>query len=411
MSRRNQILLVLGLVALGLGLPGLLDRFVNGHINTAYGSGTPWALWVVFYVYFIGLSAGAFLISSMIYVFGFKQYEKVGKLALFTALVCLIVALLFISLDLGHIFRAWEVFLRPHFRSPMTWMVWLYALYFLILLGEIWFLMRRDLISMRSGTGIKEVIGRILSLGSRDVSETSYERDIKVVRVLGSIGVPVAIAFHGGVGALFAVLAAHPYWYTGLYPIMFLISALASGGALLTAITAFLLDGKGKYADVVVNLGRLVLIFLIIDIIIEFAEISVSLYGGSPAHVQPFLTQMFGPYWWTFWVLGIGMALVIPALILAFRSKSHLWVGSAALIAVVGFVGVRWNIVLPGFATELLPGLRLAYQDPRLAFVYSPTIMEWSVTIGLIGLAILLFILGYQLLPLLTRVEETKEVA
>ncbi len=406
MSSKVKILLVLAILGLLFGAPGLVDRFVNGHLHAGYGSATPWALWVVFYIYFIGLSAGAFLISSMIYVFGFKELEKVGKLALFTALVCLVVALLFISLDLGHIFRVYKFFVRANFSSPMVWMGILYSTYFLILLGEILFLMRRDLVRMSSEPGIRGVLGRLLSFGSKDLSEASYERDIKRVRILGTIGVPVAIAFHGGVGALFAVVAAHPYWYTGLFPIMFLISALASGGALLTALVAFLLDGKGEYREVVIKLGHLVLIFLFVDILMEIAEILVALYPGAPEHAEPLFAQLFGPYWFTFWIMGVGMALVGPALILAVKGKSPRWVGFAALVSAIGFVGVRWNIVLPGFVTELIPGIKTAYQEVQLAFQYSPTLSEWSVTAFLVGLWFLLFAIGFSALPLFSPSEK-----
>src|SRR3970282_1278391 len=74
-------------VALGLGLVGVFWRLTSGPEQAGYRSDIPWGLWVAAYVYFIGLSAGAFLISALVYVAGVKQLERIGKLALFTALV------------------------------------------------------------------------------------------------------------------------------------------------------------------------------------------------------------------------------------------------------------------------------------------------------------------------------------
>ncbi len=400
MTRRTWVILALIAVALLAGVPGLWDRFANGHVNTGYGSATPWALWVVFYIYFVGLSAGAFLISSLVYVFGFKQYERVGRVALFTALVCLVVALAFIALDLGHMYRAFEVYTTPEFASPMAWMIWLYTAYFVVLAGEILLLSRRELAEWSGRGGVRGAVGKVLSFGSRDLSDESHERDLRRVKVLGSIGVPVAVAFHGGVGALFAVQVAHPYWNTGVYPIMFLVSALASGGALLTAITAFVLNTDGSYSETVIALGRLVLVFLFVDILIALAEVIVNLYGDSLGHVEPFWAQMFGPNWWVYWVVGLGMALIGPAIVLALRPRDARLVGAVCLVAVIGFVGVRWNIVLPAFAHEMLPGLREAYQEGALAFDYAPTLTEWSVTVGLIGVWLLLFFAGWRFFPL-----------
>ncbi|MBM3134340.1 MAG: hypothetical protein FJZ89_03450 [Chloroflexi bacterium] len=236
MSKRIVFVLILGLVALAAGAFGMVDRIGMGLSHVAYGSPVPWALWVVFYIYFIGLSAGSFLVSSLIYVFGFKRFEAAGRLAIFTALVSLLTALIFIWVDLGRMERVFAVYLRPSFTSPLAWIVWLYTAYLFLLLSEAWFLMRRDFAQRSKGGGLKGTLYRLLALGIQEDSAAARAGDMKVVRVLGAIGVPLAIAFHGGTGAVFAVTVARAYWYSGLFPIMFLVSALASGGALLTQL-------------------------------------------------------------------------------------------------------------------------------------------------------------------------------
>ena len=127
MGKRALIIAIIGLLLLLVGLPGLVDRLTHGMLNVGYGTPVPWAMWVAVYIYFIGLSAGAFLISSLVYVFGMKQFERIGRLALFTALVCLLTALLFIWFDLGHMERFFFVFTRPSFTSLLVWIVWLYT--------------------------------------------------------------------------------------------------------------------------------------------------------------------------------------------------------------------------------------------------------------------------------------------
>ncbi|HLF08705.1 MAG TPA: NrfD/PsrC family molybdoenzyme membrane anchor subunit, partial [Dehalococcoidia bacterium] len=95
-SQRN-LAIPLGIVwlaALAVGLVGVSQRLLSGHELANYTSSIPWGLWVAAYVYFVGLSAGSFLLSALIYVFGLKRLEPIGKLALFTALVALIAALL-----------------------------------------------------------------------------------------------------------------------------------------------------------------------------------------------------------------------------------------------------------------------------------------------------------------------------
>ncbi len=408
MGKRALIIGIIGAILFLIGLPGLVDRLSYGLLNVGYGSPIPWAMWVAVYIYFIGLSAGAFLLSSLVYVFGMRRFERIGRLALFTALACLLTALLFIWFDLGHMERFWEVFLHPNFTSLLTWIVWLYTIYLFLLLAETWFVMRESFVKGSREKGFKGALYRFLTFGVRDVSPRSLERDRKVVRVLGTIGVPLAIAFHGGTGTVFAVTMARAYWYTGLLPILFLVSALASGGALLTFIVAFAVpNGLSEHRDELLGLGQLLLLLLFVDFLMEISEIIVSLYGTSPAHNLPVKEQLFGSNWWIFWILGMGMALVIPMLILLFPGrKSPLWTGIAAVLSTIGFTGIRWNIVLPGFAVEELPGLGKSFLEPHWVYgFYVPSLMEWQITLLSISIGILILALGFWLLPL--RAEET----
>jgi Ni/Fe-hydrogenase subunit HybB-like protein len=82
--------------------------------------------------------------------------------------------------------------------------------------------------------------------------------------------------------------------------------------------------------------------------------------------------------------------------------RSGLAVGLVALLSAICFIGIRWNIVLPGFALPELPGLEYALVEPHLNYLarYTPTIMEWQVSAFAIGIALILFAVGYHLLPL-----------
>ena len=56
-----------------VGFAGWYDRLVHGHLNANYGSVVTWGLWVAAYIYLSGLSAGSFLISSLVYVFNLNS--------------------------------------------------------------------------------------------------------------------------------------------------------------------------------------------------------------------------------------------------------------------------------------------------------------------------------------------------
>lgn len=398
----KRVWVALWLAVLALGLVGVYQRLAYGHAAAGYTSYVPWGLWVALYICLIGLSAGAFLLSTLVYVFGLKSLERIGRLSLFTALVTLVAALLAIWFDLGHMGRFWKVFLRPNFGSLMAWMVWLYTAYFLVLVGELWSAMRADLVRLSDRQGPQARVARALTFGNRDLSRAALENDARRLRLLGTIGVPLAVAFHGGVGALFAVVEARPYWNSALLPILFLVSALTSGGALLTFVVAFLSPDKGTEAHrhTVRYLGRLTLGLLVLDLILELSEFLVGLYTTIPSHGGPIHWIISGPNWWSFWLVTVLGGAVIPIVLLTRRSASVSQVGVAGLLISVSFIAVRLNIVVPGLIVPPLSGLATAYVEPRLAFHYAPTVTEWLVTLFILAVGVGLFYLGYNKLPI-----------
>lgn len=409
---------VVWLAAFVAGLAGVGLRLTSGHELANYTSSIPWGLWVAAYVYLVGLSAGSFLLSAMIYVFGFRRLEPIGKLALFTALVSLLAALLTIWMDIGHMERFYFVFTRGQPVSMMAWMVWLYTAYTVLLTVELWFALRKDLEEI---AGQRTLRGRVASLllgrfgdafrgGTALAPVVSYDPsgDMRVVRVLGAIGVPLAIAFHGGVGALFGVVGARGFWNAPLYPLLFIVGALVSGGGLLTFIAAFLWPEREskEHKEMVSFLGQVTLGLLAIYLIMVWAEYSITWYSDVPAESRPLYQVLGGPYPWVFWVFQVGLGAVVPIFMLTFRPKDVTWVGIACFLVAATFLATRLNIVIPGLIEPQLKGLDTAYVDSRLSYSYFPSAMEWLVFIFSVSFAVGFFMLGFRILPLISGRKE-----
>ena len=383
-----------------IGLAAIVIRVLNGLGVTNLNFIVPWGLWVAFYIYFIGLSAGSFLLSSMIYVFGFKKLEPVGRLALFSALIALIAGMNFVLLDLGRIERFWTVFFNRNMWSVLELEIHLYVLYIAIILAELWLLMRQDLI--RCGQDSR--ICKILALGSKDTTEKTAVRDHRLVRILGIIGLPVAIGVHGGTGALFAVVKARPMWYGPLFPIIFIVSALVSGAALLTFILAFF-AGKSmerdQHKELVLILGKITAGLLAVDLLLIWSEFSVGIYGNIPEDLEVLRMILFGPFWWVFWFVQILFGAVIPLILILYpgTGKNVKWVGFAGFMIVIGIIGVRLNIVIPALSIPVLPNLDTAYTmlpAPSQSFnTYSPTMLTWLTRLAVVAALATLLLFGY----------------
>lgn len=395
-------LLALSAMALA-GLWALSDRFRSGLMVTHLTQLVPWGLWIAFYIYFIGLSAGSFLLSTLIYVGGMKRLEAAGPLALLQALGCLLLGMFLIWVDLGHPERFLNVFLFWHWTSILAWESIFYGAYTLIILAELFLVLRPALASRAQAGGPWAGFYEFIARGRRVPDAEWRAKASRRLMILGLVGIPVAIGVHGGTGAIFAVVKSRPTWYTGLFPILFLVSALASGGGLLTFLSATALNlPREKKLELVRSLARLTVGILAFDFLLMASEILVVFYGGIPHHVIGWWNILFGPFWWVFWFVQLGMGVILPILIVAGRrtGRSLEWLALAGLLVAVGIIGVRLNIVIPAQIEPEFAGLPQAYHHVRFAYGYFPSLNEWLVGLGTIALGILAFMFVRKVLPL-----------
>ncbi|MBS0656814.1 MAG: polysulfide reductase NrfD [Verrucomicrobia bacterium] len=397
----------LGLAVLGGW--GVFERLFHGHGQANYGSYVVWGLWVSGYIYYIGLSAGAFLLSSLIYVFGVHKLERIGRLALLVAVITLAMALVAIFFDLGREWRFTHVFLSPNFSSMMAWMVWLYTAYFLVLLLELWFALRPSLAQWAGEEGLRGRLGRMLSGSRAPLTEAQCREGAGWLRALATVGVPLAVTFHGGVGALFGTLSAHPSWHTPLMPVLFLTGALVSGGGLMAfTAAAFWPQQDRVWRESLTLIGKAVLGLLLFDLMLEWAEFSIPMWYGVGGEYDHLMNVLFGEYWYVFWVCHILLGTLVPLALLAFRGREPWAIGTAGLLIAFTFVAVRLNIVIPALTDPNLVGLESSFTDARLRFSYLPSFFEWQVIAGIVALGCALFYLGLRLLPVTTPEPQPK---
>src|SRR6056297_2208074 len=386
-------------VLLLVGAWAMWQRVGQGMRSTNLTSITPWGAWVAFYIYFVGLSAGAFLVSTLANVFEVTGLEKVERDALFAAIISMVVALLFVWTDLGRMDRMYHPFLWRQASSALSWEVHAYVAYITVLVTELYFSMRIDLARVAEETeGWRAKLCGLLTLGRRDTSEESHETDETWLKRAGLVGIPLAIFMvHGGTGVLFAVAKARPYWNSGLFPVIFVISAVVSGTAMVSALyvlRAKLLTGELLDRDLMDRLGKLLAAFIVADAAFTAIDALIALNSLHPHEVETWLIVLFGEMSWSFWWFMVGCGWVLPLLLLSKRSwrRSPIPLTVAGLSVVVGIVAVRFNIVVPPQILPVMEGL------PHGS--YFPTTIEWLTSAGMIAVGPLLYSLGAEVLPL-----------
>jgi molybdopterin-containing oxidoreductase family membrane subunit len=378
---------VTGVVLSLTGIVAIVLRFYYGLQITNLTQNIPWGFWVAFYIYFIGLSAGSFLISTLIYVFRIEKFAPVGRLALIQALICMGMAMWLIIVDLGHPERIYNIIISWNPTSVLAWEAMFYGLYITIIIAEIYYAMKPDFYLRKHG---------------KPMPEETLKKFGKWLFILGLCGIPVAIGVHGGTGALFAVAKARPNWFSGLFPIIFLVSALASGGGLLTFLTGLIFkDDEQKKKELLKSLLMLTTGVIMFDMLLFASEILVTFYGGMPHEVEGWRLTMFGPYWYAFWFVQVGLGMVVPIYI-NFNNKlnnSVKWLTLAGLAVVIGIIGTRLNIVIPPQISPQFEALPEANHHFRFSYGYFASLNEILLTVGSIAIGVWAVIFALRYLP------------
>lgn len=368
---------VISALALLIGLWGAFIRLTTGHREAAYGSYVVWGLWVAMYLFFAGTAAGAFMISTLDLLFHIKIFKGTGRTALWVGLISLASALLSIWLDLGHMERIWKVYLQGNLGSVMAQMVWGYTLFGVLLLASLY-------LSIRSP-------------------------ESRLLKALMIIGLPLSLFVSGAVGALLGVEASRLFWHVGLLPVQFPVFSLASGAAaMLVVIGLFGSEKSPNRAEQLWVLSIATVVLAIVKLYFLWADFSQSMYGNVPQNIQAVRAVLYGPYWWAFWILQILLGTLVPIVVLVQPklARHNGWAGWMGVLVLFGFAVARANIVFPALTVPEIQALTTAFSGPHLSFDYFPSLMEWAVTLGIVGLAVLAFLIGIDRLPL-----QTKEVA
>ncbi len=356
----------------------------------------PWSVLIVIYPYITGLVAGAFIVSSLYHVFGMVQYKPVARFALLTAVSFMFFVPTPLLLHLGNPQRAFNAVLTPHWTSAMAAFSYVAGFYICLLLLEIWFAFRADIVALSKTTrGPLGTVYRLMTLGSDDVSPHALALDHKFATVLAMIGIPAAGGLHGYVGFLFGSVKAREWWSSDLMPIIFLLSAIVSGiGLLIVLYVAYSRVRKVPVDDACMKgLARTMWAFLLVVLVIEGLELLEMFYKRLEG-IDMVQRLIEGPIRYGMMIQWGGSLIVLAILsvLIIFKVDGKALVrgmvvsGVAMMIAVLA---MRWNVVIGGQElSKTMKGLLVYYPEIvshegllAVAIVFTcPFVVLWLIT-------------------------------
>ena len=368
-KKLNVGIIVAAIIAVA-GVCVWVYQLANGLGITGMSNGNSWGLYITCFMFFVGLSAGGLIVASSASVFHITEYKKVALPAVILSLVCIVVAAIFVLVDLGGIQRIWRLFVNPNFSSPLLWDVIVITCYLIInILYLVW---------MGKGEDRK-------------------------VEILGRVALPVAILVHSITAWIFGLQIAKEGWYTAILAPIFIASAMDSGLALLLCALAWL--RKRGIFDVdqklFASLAGLLAVCIAVDAFFIGCEVLTMAYPGASG--ADALAIMAGgataPFFWFEIIAG----LIIPFLILLFaknRANTGLVVGASVLVILGVFCKRAW-LLLTSFATfnvsgAITTGTKAAQAGGTGMWAtmgsYVPTLPEVCIALGVIALGVCLFL-------------------
>lgn len=379
------------------GAVGYRQQLIEGLGVTGMQQPVTWALYIVNFVFFIGIAHAGTLISAILRLTGAEWPKPMTRLAEVVTVVILGVGALQIFIDVGRPDRA-PFFILEHgrFQSPLLWDMTSITAYFLASVFYLYVPMIPDLAELRDRPGRTSFLYDVLALGWRG-TDRQWEVLHRSVAIMSVLVVPIAVSVHSVISFIFS-MTMQPMWHSTIFAPYFVIGAIFSGMAAIALVMAALRRGYGLETwltpEQFRNLGRLLLVVAILWAYFTFAEHLTVFYVRHPAEFHVFEMRVSGAYAPMFWLMVVANFVVPLACLakLAHHPIKRVIVASVSIL--VGMWLERYLIVIPTLSSPRVP-VPVA--------PYFPTWIEGAETLAsaaLFGLAFLLFTKLFPIIPL-----------
>ena len=382
MSKAKIAYGVLGVVTL-IGIATWIYQLMGGLGVTGMNNSNSWGLYIICFMFMVGLSAGGLIVASSASVFHVTEYKKVALPAVILSTVCICMAGMFVLIDLGGIQRVWRIITGPNPASPLFWDICIITCYLIINIVYLYFMTSKK-------------------PGAQD----------KVV-IVSRFALPVAILVHSVTAWIFGLQIAKEGWYSAIMAPIFVASAMDSGLAmLLIALAALRRAGVFEVEQKLFSsLAGLLATCIAVDAYFIGCEVLTMAYPGAEG-AQTLALMTSGPTAPFFW-FEIVCGLAIPFCILVFsrnRQKTGLVLFASALVVLGVFCKRCWLLLTSFFepnisgANGITLGTQAAQQSGAniwtLTGTYAPTWPEIVIVIAVFALGVFAFmVMCSKLLP------------
>jgi Ni/Fe-hydrogenase subunit HybB-like protein len=393
------------LQVLMLSLTWLLAKGIG-----VWGNNVPvgWAFDIINFVWWIGIGHAGTLISAILLLFRQQWRTSINRFAEAMTLFAVACALIF---PLFHTGRPWlaaywllpypnTMGIWPQFRSPLLWDVFAVSTYGTVS-ALFWFVgLIPDLATLRDRAKNRavQVIFGMLSLGWRG-SARHWHRYETAYLLLAGLSTPLVLSVHTIVSFDFAV-SLIPGWHATIFPPYFVAGAIYAGFAMVLTLMIPIRQWYGLQDFITMrHLHNMAKVMLATGLIVFYGYLMEAFFGWYSANENErymIANRMWGPYMGYYWALIVCNGL-IPQVLWSKRLRSSIPVLFAvAMVVNVGMWLERFIILVTSLHRDFLPSSWS---------MYSPTIWDFGMLLGTIGLFLTAIFVFIRLLPMISIFE------
>jgi len=396
-----------------VGIYGLIQQIDKGHIVTGMRDNVVWGVYIVNFIFFMGLSYAGALVSGTLHLFKTPWRAPVIRIAELITVISLAIGPFFIFFCVGRLDRLPYILAFPRIQSPIVWDVIaiLTDVFGAAIFLYISFL--EDFAILRDNEDLqilpwKKKMYRILALGYQGTEK--QERILSFSRnVMAAIIIAIAIIVYSVLAWIFGV-TLQPGWHSTIFVPYFVIAAIFSGVGLLIVLMAIFrkIYNLEKYITLkhFVNLGIVLFVIAAFFGYFTFSDYLTKWYGSVKMD-KILIDKLFTEFRFYF-IVANYLGILTPIIIIAIpKLRTIRNITIAAVIALVALWVNRYIIIVPTLETPFLP-----IQDTRPDWLwYSPTWVEWSLTAAGIAVFGMLFMIISKIAPIISisEMEEAEE--
>ena len=370
-----------------------------------------WGVYIVTFVFWVGIGHAGTLISAILYLFRAGFRTSIYRVSEAMTVFAVMTAGLFPILHLG---RPWKFFylipypnwrlIWPNPKSPLVWDVFAILTYLTISSTFLYVGLIPDIAILRDRekNPIRKAIFAQLALGWRN-SDREWRHFTRAYLFLAAFATPLVLSVHSVVSFDFAMALA-PGWHATIFPPYFVAGAIFSGiGMVFTIVIPIRKAFKLEHYITLNDLDAAAKLCLFTSSVVGLAyltEFQVAWMSGNPFEQNYFWNRVFGQWAWAAWIMLICNCVLPLSLWSQKLRRNPLWLFLLSLTINLGMWFERFVIVVPSLSHEF---------EPWQWGTYRPTFVDYSILLGSFGWFFMWFLLFIKQLPAMAM-SEVKEV-